>query len=218
MKQKFGLIFASIFIGCLPVTAANAVGVFSGDFSGGTQGTLFNGQLLTIGYEFQVSSDISVTELGWYAPNIDVGLSEAHLVGIWNVSGGDPLAQTTILSGTGSTLDTGFRYESLGSSLTLFAGNNYVIGGVAGTLDPYVGKVSLSSIVSNDPSVSYLEPRAILSADPFQFPGVPGSSEDNAGYFGPNFKVAPVPVPAAVWLFGSGLLGLIGIARKRKAA
>ena len=27
-----------------------------------------------------------------------------------------------------------------------------------------------------------------------------------------------VPVPAAVWLFGSGLLGLIGIARRRKAA
>lgn len=27
---------------------------------------------------------------------------------------------------------------------------------------------------------------------------------------------APVPIPAAVWLFSSGLLGLIGIARKKK--
>ena len=26
-----------------------------------------------------------------------------------------------------------------------------------------------------------------------------------------------VPIPAAVWLFGSGLLGLIGIARRKKA-
>lgn len=29
--------------------------------------------------------------------------------------------------------------------------------------------------------------------------------------------LAPVPVPAAVWLFGSGLIGLAGIARRRKA-
>ena len=31
------------------------------------------------------------------------------------------------------------------------------------------------------------------------------------------FNVSSVPVPAAVWLFGSGLLGLIGIARRKKA-
>lgn len=30
-------------------------------------------------------------------------------------------------------------------------------------------------------------------------------------------SVSAVPVPAAVWLFGSGLLGLIGIARRKKA-
>lgn len=48
---------------------------------------------------------------------------------------------------------------------------------------------------------------------------------DGIGYFdlgnGNSLKVnsitpSPVPVPAAVWLFGSGLLSLIGIARHRK--
>lgn len=29
--------------------------------------------------------------------------------------------------------------------------------------------------------------------------------------------IAPIPVPAAVWLFSSGLLGLIGITRRKKA-
>lgn len=32
-----------------------------------------------------------------------------------------------------------------------------------------------------------------------------------------NLNFSPVPVPAAVWLFGSGLVGLIGIARRKKA-
>jgi hypothetical protein len=30
--------------------------------------------------------------------------------------------------------------------------------------------------------------------------------------------VSAVPIPAAVWLFGSGLIGLVGVARSRKAA
>ncbi len=33
-------------------------------------------------------------------------------------------------------------------------------------------------------------------------------------YTGITYAASPVPVPAAVWLFGSGLLGLIGISRK----
>lgn len=33
-----------------------------------------------------------------------------------------------------------------------------------------------------------------------------------------NVTLNSVPVPASVWLFGSGLLGLVGIARRKKAA
>jgi len=36
--------------------------------------------------------------------------------------------------------------------------------------------------------------------------------------YGNDPLVSAVPVPAAVWFFGSGLLGLIGIARRKKAA
>ena len=32
-----------------------------------------------------------------------------------------------------------------------------------------------------------------------------------------SFSVSTVPVPAAAWLFGSGLIGLIGLARRKKA-
>jgi hypothetical protein len=40
-----------------------------------------------------------------------------------------------------------------------------------------------------------------------------------AGSIGPFDVAAPsaIPIPAAVWLFGSGLLGLVGVARRKKA-
>ena len=39
----------------------------------------------------------------------------------------------------------------------------------------------------------------------------------NQGQVWTTADISPVPVPAAAWLFGSGLLGLIGIARKKAA-
>lgn len=36
--------------------------------------------------------------------------------------------------------------------------------------------------------------------------------------FAQNPGTSPVPLPAAVWLLGSGLMGLVGVSRRRKAA
>ena len=36
--------------------------------------------------------------------------------------------------------------------------------------------------------------------------------------FSANFSLSAVPVPPSVWLFGSGLMGLVGIARRKKVA
>ncbi len=44
--------------------------------------------------------------------------------------------------------------------------------------------------------------------------GDPNNLSIGPGFSG-SFNVSAVPVPAAVWLFGSGLIGLIGIARRR---
>lgn len=51
---------------------------------------------------------------------------------------------------------------------------------------------------------------------------VGGPFDGNTGYWyiegSYTTATSEVPVPAAVWLFGSGLIGLAGIARRRKAA
>ncbi len=37
-----------------------------------------------------------------------------------------------------------------------------------------------------------------------------------SGYFGGGSDLAPVPVPGALWLFGSGLIGLLGLGRRSR--
>lgn len=55
----------------------------------------------------------------------------------------------------------------------------------------------------------------VPQADPSGFGGVPYGLELRGVV---NEAVSAVPIPAAVWLFGSGLLGLVGVARRKKKA
>lgn len=77
-------------------------------------------------------------------------------------------------------------------------------------------------VVSFDGRVSAInqaasEPAYIGSPD--SLPGnrmLVGPFPNQTPAFGGTLTPAPIPVPAAVWLFGSGLLGLVGVARRRK--
>lgn len=48
--------------------------------------------------------------------------------------------------------------------------------------------------------------------------GIPGIGTIDGPFVGfhGNFDVMPVPIPAAVWLFGSGLIGLASMVRRKK--
>ena len=52
----------------------------------------------------------------------------------------------------------------------------------------------------------------IMSAGSFS---APSGTEGGFISYTFEFDVAPVPIPATVWLFGSGLIGLIGVARRK---
>jgi hypothetical protein len=49
-------------------------------------------------------------------------------------------------------------------------------------------------------------------------PGIPTAVGGPTAGFNYSFNIQPIPLPSAVWLLGSGLLGLLGMARKRKSA
>lgn len=66
---------------------------------------------------------------------------------------------------------------------------------------------------------SCLNVSLVLCADPDQYLFWDNAHPTTQAHqlLGDQFAAAVVPLPAAVWLFGSGLLGLIGIARQKRA-
>jgi hypothetical protein len=64
---------------------------------------------------------------------------------------------------------------------------------------------------------AFLLPDGVTSGDWEQYVAI-GENDKNLSHAILYGVPTPVPVPAALWLFGSGLLGLAGIARRRRKA
>ena len=94
----------------------------------------------------------------------------------------------------------------------------YSIGGT-GTLTQWsLFNIDTSTVVATGPSNGVLQPGSYsyIVWDTIEVEGATTISEDCS--FDTTFRLTAVPVPPTLWLFGSGLLGLIGISRRNKAA
>ncbi len=175
----------------------------------------------TQGFKFTVTSDVIVESLGVYDAGSD-GIANPAEVGLWHADG-TLLAQTTVPQGTAGIVDGQFRFTTI-APLMLTTGTEYVIGAfLDGDLyssfstDPSwngfggVGSIDSRFTILEDRYFG-TEPRTGLEfptrTDILTTPGV-------YGWIGPNLQVAPVPLPAAAWLFGSGIAGITALARRR---
>lgn len=164
----------------------------------------------TLGWKFSVTAPTSVEALGVYDSGQD-GLAGAAQVGLWLASGGAPLAQTTVAAGTDAALDGYFRFAPV-TSTALTPGIEYIVGA---HLD---GDLATSLFGGNgvvDPRVTLIDVRYSSFGSGFEFPDQTDPGTDGAAFLGGNFQLTPVPLPAAAWLFGSGLVGLGSLARAR---
>jgi len=123
----------------------------------------------------------------------------------------------------------GDPFENLGILLLLFIdGDENELGEVIGqTVDPFgTADVDLSVIQDGAEvsdwtrlAVSGVAPAGTVSARAFLLHIQTGDPCCAGGaLYWDDVQLNEVPVPAAVWLFGSGLIGLIGIARRKKVA
>ena len=163
----------------------------------------------TFGYDFTANGDYFVTALGIYDDFGD-GLNTNYEVGIWNASQ-VLLGSITVPTGSTGTLIDGFRYQNLTTNITLNNGDSYRIGALVPKNHELVNGVS--SITSTSITVGathYFTGGGTLS--------YPSTVSSGKAYITSNMLISAVPIPGAIWLFGSGLLGLIGVARRKKAA
>ncbi len=96
---------------------------------------------------------------------------------------------------------------------------------LSGTVSAYLNNVLLSTINLVGDGDGYTHEFLSLAAlgaidklllNPTSDPG--GIGYDNFSFDVSAVPVSAVPVPAAVWLFGTALIGLIGFGKRRKAA
>jgi hypothetical protein len=147
---------------------------------------------------------------------------EMGLTGNYSTSGGIDLSDDTDISlnsvtGTSGTGDLGatVSFGTVGVinngnfSLSSFSPvtNVYTIGG---------WQLDLTTLGITDQTASLLtmEGTGILSGNGYEntLASWTFSSQSASSY---SMSITAVPVPAAVWLFGSGLIGLVGLARKK---
>ena len=164
----------------------------------------------TFGEVFVPQTNMSVGYLGYYAPAGLGHFLSNHPVGLFDVSG-NLLASTTVDNSSTDTTTSGhFAFNPI-SPVALLAGQTCVIEGVS-NLDPYTW---------NDPGFTVYAPITLLGNNwlpnnGLNFNGTSVINDVSDGYWGPNFAVATAtPEPGTLALFGSSVLGLGGLLRRR---
>lgn len=170
----------------------------------------FDGSPWTLGWTLTVTEPVFADALGIYDSGQD-GLAGQAQVGLWPATGGEPLVQATVPAGTGAFLDNSFRLVPVSPTL-LTPGVEYVIGAHV------AGEAATSFFGTNgiaDPRVTVIESRYSTEWVGFAFPELTDSGAEGTAFLGANLRLAPIPLPGAVWLFGSAAAGLIGLVTRR---
>ncbi len=166
----------------------------------------------TFGTVFTVGdSAITVTKLA-YADFGSDGLNGSHQVGIWDMSG-TLLGSTTVPSGSTADISNEWNWVTLGTTITLSANTQYVLGADTSTgTNDYFRYGGLLATDWSDGIAAISHRRQTPAGGGFAFP-TEGLTYDQA-WLNTNMEYTIVPEPASMILLGLGGVGML-IRRKR---
>ncbi len=166
----------------------------------------------TFGWQFTVTSPVTVTKLGYYDPAVNGQLNSSHEVGIFS-SGGSLLLSATIAAGKYTTMN-GFAFVSV-PTFTL-ADGTYVIGGDSfDSNDPFIFTASSLLPISQ---ITLGETGLFTLGSVFT---LPVTNQPSATYMGPDFEVvsaSAVPESSSFSMMTCAVLSLAfaGLIFRRK--
>jgi hypothetical protein len=213
-------ILFTLLVCCLvaAVTPSLQADTFGQAFTGAATGTQLGNGPFTLGWSFDVTGSINVTGLAVYHDN-GAALLEAHQVGIWDSLGNLVLTATVPAGGCGGVADQlGMQTWCTVDVNKVLGPGTYIIGATWDSLlDDMIfpGTLASEGLASvNGPSVSFIQDQYIAGgfADPTN------STGELEAYFGPNFRytsTVTTPEPGTLSLLGIGLLGAVGVIRRK---
>jgi hypothetical protein len=175
-----------------------------------TTGQLLTNGPFTLGWEFVPNRSFGISALGVFDDSQN-GLMESHPIGIWD-SNGTLLFSTTVAAGACAFEYNQFCYAQVGFELQ--AGQTYEIGALwNNNLDALIFPGNAINFSASG-RIRWVQNSYIFGStlsDPTNHQGKMPS------YFGPNFIISTegVPEPGSILLVGSGLLGMVGVLRRR---
>lgn len=176
--------------------------------SGAANAAFINGSVEIVGAFVPVDDGSSQVGL-----DVATGIDFTNDAGIVVASAGD---LSTLTFGTAAIMsDFQFLPSLSPSPITLWLATD-------SNSDPFSFELEAVTVNSQSATNLSLSGTGTIFGAPAGFDATPGTWELTANtadgsttFSWSSSTVGVVPVPAAVWLFGSGLLGLVGIARRR---